>query len=219
MVSVAATIYAAAGAPPMPDTTTGVCRLCGEEGSGVPFGAWVKDTFTDHDKLHPGAIICTACQFCASETTPTLAARVGKEKPQKFRNYSHIVAGGVWHPLSKRDKATMRTLLVQSPDVALIAISGQKHLFFRAAPGWWQIEEIPARPFPDALADALAVVTPLLTTFSKAEVESGRYSHQRILVYGLTAWMQAEARLRELRGSLTLVLALFLAQKEETDGA
>lgn len=181
----------------------------------MPFEAWVKDTFTDHDKLRPGAIICLACQFCSSEAAPGLAERVGKGKPQKFRNYSHFVCGGVWHPLSKGDKAKMRELLFGAPDVALIAVSGQKHLFFRATPGWWQIEEQAARPFPDELLAALALVEPLYRAgISKAEIESGRYDQRRILTIGLETWQIAERQIAPLRGTLVLKCALFLAQKD-----
>lgn len=214
-MSIASQIYIAAGSPPMVTTTTGVCRVCGVEGEGVPFAAWVKPTFTDHDKLRPGTMVCQACQFCSSEDTPGLAERVGKDKPQKFRNYSHFVVDGTWYPLSKGQKPQMRDLLQRSPTVALIALSGQKHLFFRATPGWWQIEETASRPFPKRLRMLLDLVTPMLTVFSKAEIETGRYDQRRILMYGLPAWKEAEDVLCNARYGLPLLLALFLAQKEE----
>jgi hypothetical protein len=185
----------------------------------MPFAAWVKDTFTDHDKLSPGAFICQACQFCASEATPGLAERVGKDKPQKFRNYSHFVSAGVWHPLSKGDKRRMRELLLAAPDVALIAVSGQKHLFFRATPGWWQIEEQAARPFPDVLVATLALVEPLYQAgISKTEIESGRYDQRRILAIGIAPWWTTEQEIAPMRGTMKLQLALFLAQKDD-DGS
>lgn len=213
-------IYAAAGMPPMDGTTSGTCRLCGADGVGVAFGVWVKDTFTDHDKLKPGAVVCHACLFCASEATPGLAQRVGKDKAQKFRNYSHIVdRGGTWHPLSKGDKAQMRTLLADDPAVALIATSGQKHLFFRGHAGQWIVEEQPMRPDSHGLTRVLSVVTPMLDVFSKAELETGRYDQRRIMAYGPTAWRTAETHLRTLRGGSLFALALFLAQKEAVDGA
>jgi hypothetical protein len=218
-MTVAALIYAAAGSPPMDGTQAGVCRLCGVEGVGVPFGVWVKDTFTDGDKLRPGEIVCHACQFCSSEATPGLMERVGKEKAQKFRNYSHFVVRGVWVPLSKGDKAQMRGLLLSKPDVALIAVSGQKHLFFRSAPGWWQIEEQAARPFPERLSADLALIEPLYQCgITKAEIESGRYEPRRVLAYGVDLWHYAEQQIMPLRGTLRLQLALFLAQKGDADG-
>lgn len=44
-------IYKAAGSPPYPQVVSGTCRVCGLDGAGVPFDKWVRDTFTDHDKL------------------------------------------------------------------------------------------------------------------------------------------------------------------------
>jgi hypothetical protein len=263
-MTVAALIYAAAGSPPMDGTQAGVCRLCGTEGVGVPFGAWAKETFTDGDKLRPGEIVCHACQFCAAEAVEELTRRVGQwwpdaraalavnqdrieawrrkkrtppdampepreigvqamwggyAVPQKFRNYSHFVVRGVWVPLSKGDKAQMRGLLLSTPDVALIAVSGQKHLFFRSAPGWWQIEEQFARPFPEQLTATLALIEPLYQGgITKAEIESGRYEPRRVLAYGLDVWHYAEQQIMPLRGTLRLQLALFLAQKGDPDG-
>lgn len=214
-ITVSSLIYAAAGSPPMEAAHQGACRLCGRASAGAPFEAWVKDTFTDWDKLRNGTIICAACQFCASDAAPGLAERVGKHTPQRFRNYSHIVCDGTWYPLSKGSKDGLRRLLLRDPEVALIATSGQKHLFFRARPGWWQVEEVAMRPEPDALAAILAIITPMLAVFSKAEVATGRYEQRRILSYGTAAWYAAERRLSALRGSLVLDLALFLAQKEE----
>jgi hypothetical protein len=218
--SISRMIYTAAGVPPMGGSTVGQCRLCGYDGAGVAFESWVKDTFTDLDKLKPGAIACHACLFCSSDQCPGLADRVGKEKAQKFRNYSHIVdAVGQWHPLSKGDKARMRDLLRDDPPVALIATSGQKHLFFRGHSGLWIIEEQPMRPDPHGLALVLSIVTPMLEVFSKAELESGRYDQRRIMAYGPTPWRTAEERLRIERGGPLLALAIFLAQKEESDGS
>ena len=61
-MTVSRIIYKAAGKPDYPRTATGICRLCGDTGEGIPFEAWVKDTFTNRD-LHPGEIACDACQF------------------------------------------------------------------------------------------------------------------------------------------------------------
>lgn len=127
-MTVTGTIYRAAGAPTMEGDTSGACRLCGVLGVGTSFDSWVKDTFTDWDKLLPGLIICHACQFCTGEATPGLAGKMGKDKPQKMRNYSHFVLDGIWCPLSKGNKAEMRRLLFAGAEVAVIAESGQKHL-------------------------------------------------------------------------------------------
>ena len=213
--SVTHVIYEAAGNPPMPVTHAGICRACGRLGEGLEFESWVRDTFTDWNRLQAGSILCQACQFCFTDQNEVLTAKLGKDKPQRTRNYSHFVIHGEWIPLSKGDKLQMRGLLLACPDVAVIAISGQKHIIFRATPGWWQIEEFSLRPFPDALARSLELVERMYSGgFSKAEIESGRYQHKRILEFGLAAWRDAEESVRPLRGSPVLMLALFLAQKE-----
>ncbi len=217
-VSVTSAIYVAAGTPVMQDGTRGACRLCGELSAGMSFDAWVKDTFTDWDKLSPGDLICQACQFCTAEAAPGLAERVGKDKAQKMRNYSHFVLGGTWRPLSKGNKAEMRRLLFAGAEVVVIAESGQKHLLPFARIGWWTFELATARPFPERLAQILSVIEPLYQAgISKAEIETGLYDSKRIMVVGVETWRIAEEQIRQWRGSLALQLALFLAQRE-SDG-
>ena len=199
---------------------SGVCRGCGETGIGLPFGEWVRTTFTDWDKLVPGEIICHACQFAFGEASSELAQRVGKDKPQRMRNYSHFVVAGEWSPLSKADKPRMTALLLAEPEVAIVAISGQKHIIFRAQPGWWQIEEQSVFPFPVELAGLLPLVGELYAGgLSKAEIATGRYSTVRLMRFepGIARWREIEARIRPLRGALRLELALFLVQKEKDD--
>jgi hypothetical protein len=70
-------IYTAAGSPEMEGGTLGVCRTCGLESVGLSFEKWVRDTFTDRDKLTPGAIVCHACLFCFAEQDETLTRKVG----------------------------------------------------------------------------------------------------------------------------------------------
>jgi hypothetical protein len=210
-------LYSAAGSPDYPGDAHGVCRTCGLDGEGLPFAKWVKPTFTDHDKLTAGEIICRACQFCFDDHVAELTRRVGKDKLQRMRNYSHFVVGGEWTPLSKGDKRRMRELLFADPDVAVIAVSGQKHIIFRARPGWWQIEEQSRRPFPRELAAVLDPVETLYAGFAKAEIETGRYSQARILKFGFPRWRELDAAIKPLRGTPALELALFLAQREEDE--
>jgi hypothetical protein len=212
-------IYRAAGSPSMPGAVSGICRACGLAGQGEVFERWVKPTFTDHDKLQPGGIVCQACRFCFDDANAALGQRTGKGIPQRFRNYSHLVHRGEWIPLSKGDKRRMTELLLAEPEVAVIATSGQKHLAFRCAAGWWQIEEATCRPFPNELKADLARITELYQGgISKAEIETGRYNQKRILEFGLYRWQDLEPEIAPMRGSLRLQLAIFLAQKEEDDG-
>lgn len=217
-MSVGALLWQAAGMPEYDGSTKGACRICGRGGAGLPFGRWVRRTFTDHDLLLPGDIICQPCQVLFDERNEELARRVGKNKPQRMRNYSHFVVNDRWIPLSKGDKNGMITILAQEPNLAVVATSGQKHLLFRARPGWWQIEEESTLPFPDRLWHALGLVELLYSSgFSKGEIESGRYYHSRIMEFGLNRFMRLEEELKPARGTLPLELAVFLAQKRELE--
>lgn len=204
----------------------GVCRFCGQQGEGENFQTWVKPTFTDHDKLLPGDIVCNDCLFWFDEANAELATRMSKDKPQRMRNYSHFVVNSEWIPLSKGDKSTMTKLLLSTPfpELATVAESGQKHIVFRATrnpqggrAGWVQFEEQSLWLEPDDLRGALDVIEPALSTFSKGEIESGNYLPHRIMVYGLDLWRELEAAAKPLRGGLFFSLAIFLAQKREDD--
>jgi len=203
----------------MPQELSGVCRCCGLEGRGLHFEKWVPDTFTNWDSLRGGQIICEACQFCFTDRNEPLTRKTGKDKPQRMRNYSHFVTGkGEWIPCSKGDKRRMRELLADEPAVAIIAVSGQKHIIFRAQEGWWQFEEQTLRPFPADLARLLGIVEQLYAGFSKADIETGRYPQHRIILFGVARWRELESEIKRARGTVRLSLALFLAQKEEDDG-
>lgn len=202
----------------------GVCRFCGQQNEGNDFHKWVKSTFTDHDKLLPGSIICNDCLFWFEEKSTELAAKMDKNKPQRMRNYSHFIINETWTPLSKGDKSTMTKLLLSTPfpELAAIAESGQKHIVFRATrnpqggkAGWVQFEEQSLWLEPDDLRQTLDAVEPALSTFSKGEIESGNYLPHRIMAYGLDAWQELEAIVKLLRGGLFFNLAIFLAQKRE----
>jgi len=136
--------------------------------------------------------------------------------PQRMRNYSHFVVGGEWVPLSKGNKAQMRDILLnESPTVAVIAESGQKHIIFRAVPGVIQFEE---QQIPDwcGLGPLLDIVEILYSGgFSKGEIETGDYAQHQILRFGLVGWWKWEEILRRHRRTLLFSLALFLAQKSE----
>lgn len=199
-----------------------ICRICGHPDKGLPFVKWVKPTFTDHDKLHPGSIICDGCLFWFQERSLELAIRVGKEKPQRMRNYGHFIVNGDWTPLSKGDKAKMTEILLASPfpELAIIATSGQKHIAFRArrnppggTSGWIQFEEESLWLKPDRLEILLNPIENLMLGFSKAQIESGDYIPAYILKFGFAEWKSLEVQIAPHRGSKLFALAVFLAQK------
>jgi hypothetical protein len=130
-----------------------------------------------------------------------------------MRNYSHFVIGGDWIPLSKGDKGRMVECLRSNPELAIIAVSGQKHIVFRATPGWWQIEEQSTLPLD--VWSVLDAVECLYTIFSKTEIETGMYSQRRMMDFGINDFLSLEDRLKFQRGTLLFDLAIFLAQKKE----
>lgn len=150
-------LYQAAGSPPATLTHHGACRMCGGDGDGIAFDAWVRDTFTNHDQLLPGDIICGPCQFAFAQDSRLLQERTGKDKPQRMQNYSHVVLRGQWYPLHKGQKVKLLSLLRQSPELVAIGVSGQKHIVFRARPGWWQVEEQCVAPNLPALDACLYI--------------------------------------------------------------
>ena len=204
-----------------------ICRICGINGNGQAFDKWAKPTFMDWDKLHPGQIICQGCLFWFNERSEKLTQRVGKEKPQRMRNYSHFMVGGEWIPLSKGDKVRMQALLLGDPfpELAAIAISGQKHIVFRARRnplgnkvGWVQIEEQMLYLVPGDLRMLLGKIEQLYTTFNKSEIETGNYAGYRVIKFGLERWNELEQQIALQRGGLLFLLALFLAQKGDRNG-
>lgn len=220
MDTVTAAIFAAAGRPSYPVDHTGACCLCGVDGAGLAWSAWVKDTFTDHDRLYPGAIVCDACQFCVDDRNETLTQLAGREKPQRMRNYSHVVTtAGHWRAYMKNEKRALTAALLHatdSPIVAVISLAGQKHLATRARLGWWQIEEQARYPQPRALAALLVPITDLYSLgATKAAIETGEYSSAWLCTIDRRRWWHAEELIRRSRGSWLFQLAVWLAQKSE----
>lgn len=193
----------------------GFCRICGLKASGISFDVWVKETFTNFDNLKQGDVICKNCLFKFDEHSKMLAKKVGKEKPQRMRNYSHFIVNGEWIPLGKDKKSRMADLLLScDPKLAVISESGQKHLWFRAKPGMWQFEEQSIIPDKELLRWLLIRIEKLMQTFSKTEIKSGRYNQKRILDFGLQFWAHIENEIKQHRGSQYFELALFLGQSD-----
>lgn len=221
-MTASALVYVAAGSPAYPGETPGICRWCGTESIGLDWPTWEKDTFTDHDKIQPGTIICHACQHATDDRSGPLTALTGRDKPQRMRNYSHIVtASGIWRPRMKNEKRALCADLLHETDppiVTVISLAGQKHLLPRARVGWWQIEEAAVRPQPAALRALLAPVTALYTLgASKAAIESGDYDAGVLRTIPLAQWWPHEQAVRPARGSQVFALAVWLTQKDETD--
>lgn len=192
----------------VPDTS---CWLCGGAtgGRGLPIKKIIKDTFTDHDKASaPGSgSVCPGCVFCLSFLS--------------FRNYSILATtDGIKHPT----RSDMRALLLSPPEppfTLCIAVSGQKHLTFKAEVAYSRdnypvhLEETRVLVDVSQLAELLDLTERLYTVFSKDEIKTGRYSMGRIKQFGIAQFQQAEEKLAPHRGSRLFDLAIFVAQKKE----
>jgi hypothetical protein len=201
-----------------------ICRICGNDGIGSEWSSWVSDTFTNYDLLLPGEIICDDCRFWFGQKSDELQRRMRKDKPQKMQNYSHFIIGGEWRPVGKGDKSAMAQILTTPPfpEMAAVAVSGQKHLAFRArrnppggSAGWVQYEEQAVWVIQDDLRGLLKSIEALYAGFSKSEIESGRYFPQRILRFGVDRWQELEACIKHKRSTVIFSLALFMAQRSE----
>lgn len=204
-------LYAAANASIIYGDVEGTCRITGKTNKkGVPFEKWVRDTFTDQSYLHEGTIICNEALFCFEEASTLIQGMRGKDKPQRFRTYSHFVCDGKWYCFGKDQKAEMLPLLFDyRTTVAVIADSGQKHLVFKYKAGTWKFEEqnIPInRPL---LAELHSIMYDMGQVFSVDEIATGNYQQHRIMQYGIDKWSEHEEILQHHRGSALLNLALF----------
>jgi hypothetical protein len=161
-------------------------------------------------------MVCFACQHACTYYSDGLKERAGGSR---MMNYSHFVLNGEWTAISKGNKPQMLGLLRQTPEVAIFALSGQKHLVLRARIGWWQIEEHAIRPDMPKFNHIYSVVDELYQGgFSKTEIESGTYSHRRVLDFGLERWIELDGIVKESRSTPVFDLALFLVTKQEEKG-
>lgn len=217
METICEIIWDAAGRPVYISDTHGNCVLCGaKQSAGRSADILTTKTFTGYGASHAGSVLCQACQFLMDESSVMLQERTGRDRPQKMRSYSHIVDDdGTWHPMTKAQKTLMLALLRQSPMAVVISDTGQKHIAYRAVPGWWQFEEQRIAPDLPMLDRMLGPIQGLYNAgFGKAEISSGRYDSKRIGDYGITPWQALESQIASWRGSPLFHLAVWFAQKK-----
>lgn len=185
------------------------CWLCGgkTEGKGWPVKKGIKDTFTDHDlaKDMQSKSLCQGCMFCLGQ--------------RPLRNYSLLVTDRLIHP----SRAEIRNILLNPPDppfLIAIAVSGQKHLSFKAHIAYSRdnfpvlLEEMLIFVPPEKLKTMLGFIELLYLEFSKAEIESGRYNQARIKKFGTARWEEFENIISQYRGGRLFKLAVFAAQRQ-----
>lgn len=209
--SVCEVVYHAANCTTIYGEIEGTCRITGKHNKkGVLFSKWVRDTFTDHAYLYAGTIISNEALFCFEESSTLIQSMRGKDKPQRFRTYSHFVHDGKWYCFGKDQKAEMLPLLFSDKTtVAVIADSGQKHLVFKYKFGTWKFEEENIIIDRNKLAIIHSTMYDMGQVFSVDEVAANNYQQHRIMQYGLEKWLQDESVLAQHRGSALFNLALF----------
>lgn len=210
-------IYHAASSQPLYGDTPGTCRVLGKTARGMAFERWVKDTFTNLDALKPGNIISNEALFCFDESSALIQQMTGRDKPQKFRTYSHFVAGGQWRVYTKANKREMYQLLLDGAEVAVMSDSGQKHLVFKHRMGFWQLEDQHIRPDRERLQLIHQTMRSLVAVgFSQTEVITGEYLTYRILKAGMPNWKPFEDILKQHRGAGVFDVAAWLLFSNET---
>ena len=195
--------------PELTDVPDSRCWLCGGEthGRGRLVSVAVDEMFSD-------------TQFAREPTSGSLCeACAGLKAQRPLRNYSPLAAGD---RLSHPSRPEWRQLLVSPPEppwAACLAVSGQKHLFFRTAVNHdnrvirLALEDRLVETEPRMLASLLSLMESMLAVFSKEELRTRRYSPPRIPQYGLQRWKRDDARLQQAaRNTGLFALALYVAQ-------
>jgi len=195
----------------------GICRITGQPSKGILFNEWVRDTFTDHSYLHSGIIISNEALFCFEESSILLQKLTNKDKPQRFRNYSHIISNGKWYLFTKADKKAMFELIsTKECELVCIAESGQKHIFFKNQVGLWQLEEKHVFPDKEKLLSIHKILQKLYELgFTQEEIISGNYPQNKIFKIGFPEWNNLENQLKKERGTAFFNFTAFFMYKSE----
>lgn len=192
--------------------TAGTCRITGRPGVGLPFKKWVKDTFTDHDWLRPGDIVSNEALFSFDEKSEIIRQMTGREKPQRFRTYSHVVVDGAWHVFTKANKREIFEILTtRQPEIMALSEDGQKHVLFKHRMGLWQLGATHLTPNVGELIRLHDICRTLLDMgFSQTELISGDYMQYRIMKTDIAEWRRLEALLKVVRGGAFFDFVTFL---------
>lgn len=196
--------------------TPGICRITGKNGIGIPFDKWVKKTFTDHAYLFPGDIISNQAAFCFDEGSEILQEKTGRERKQRFRTYSHIIHDNKWYCRTKADKVAIYNHIINGAEIVCLTDTGQKHVFFKHRPGFWQLDEMYVKPNVPLFKLIHKMMSDLLHLgFSQIEIISGRYLQYRILKAGLSNWKKLEDNLKPHRNTNIFNLSAWMQFKHE----
>lgn len=190
----------------------GICRITGIKGTGVPFVKWVKKTFTDWAYLHEGDIISNEAAFCFCELSPIMQEKTGRDKPQNFRTYSHIITkDDDWLCLTKADKKRIVGILQDDPKVVCLTDTGQKHLYFKHRDGFWQLDEL--HILPDLkLFNAIHsfMMQCIEKGYNQNEIKTGDFKYTTIKKIGMSNHIEIKEKLETWRGQPIFDFAAWL---------
>lgn len=194
----------------------GFCRITGKKSTGVLFEKWVKNTFNDHDRLYPGTIISNEAIFCFDESSEIVQKKTGKDKPQRFRTYSHIIKEGEWYCVTKADKRLILQLIIEGAEMVCLTETGQKHVLFKHKTGMWQLDELHVKPDVELLGLLHYHMCELLAyQFFQTEIICGNYDSGRIIKAGLKIWQEHENIIKQYRGSGIFDFTSFMLYTDE----
>lgn len=187
---------------PIIDTHEGICRITGRKGRGVIFNKWVKKTFTDWAYLYEGDIISNEAAFCFCELSLIMQEKTGRDKPQNFRTYSHIITNDEeWLCFTKANKKDIVGILQKKPKVVCLTDTGQKHIFFKGREGFWQLDELHIMPDLERFNKIHSYMMGLLKKgYNQTEIKTGDYKFNTVKKVGLPFHVEAKKRLEEWRG-------------------
>lgn len=206
-----------------------ICRFCGNTiyEKFTMFNEWIKPTFTNHDILLPGNVICNNCLFWFNERDKNLAKIADKEKPQRMRTYSHVIKNEEWTPYLKNQKEELLEQIIKFPfpEMCAIADSGQKHIVFRAVRnlpnqknGYVQFEEQSIYVDVDEFINLYDNCNTLYQKFNHEEIKTGRYNNLRkIIDFGIETWQKLEKDVKKYRGGKLFFLAMFFVKRENKE--
>lgn len=201
------------------------CFYCGAACDGsFPRKDWVRDTFNDWRLVAQpeSGFICAGCVTAVDEKWIVS----GREKPQKRRNYSWILATNSAQSFDKSRIEALRDACLNPPEtpfVIVLAVSGQKQLLFRAPVNWdretivVQLEDQRVSYRPQQLRDRLELCGKLVAATGKPaladSINTGFifrvHEHHGDAAFSLLDNWQA------VRGEPLSMLCLFLCPNKE----
>lgn len=204
-------IYQALGKPLVETKLCkGICAFCGDEiQDGVKLENSVSDTFTNFDLLtdRTASHVCKCCYACL------------KEPKLRRMNFMVTERGIVYFKRAEIEKLLSNP--PPPPFIFAVTESMKKHNSFKARVNYSQklfyVQKEDAQILfsPTKYKDIFDAMKRLYRSFSKTAIGSGEYQQNFIKKYGLRGFMQDEAIIKNVRGSMQFELMLFAMNMSE----